>query len=356
MTNQELIEEFKLDPSRRMSSSYFRSFNGILFNRVANCEVFGDTWYPIYICDEVGLLNYCPSSYLPDRNYYAVRKAIDSLHTFFTQKQTVVRIKSSSELPKDLRQPLRLQNVPDRKKFIKDIMEFHFKATFPRNYNTYEHSSEFNIEEVQEEAYNVAWEFALTSVARRYVQAKTKVETGLNQLVSDQSFNNIPALLDRIRRAVKSDDIEKAEDLQHKLKVKTGELGSALGKLSSNIWAAKNNACVISLQQILPLNRPYMSVEEFTKSWLSSADIMSIEDDNILKGWSNFCSFLSKLDIEIPKPFGIPLNLDNVSKMAAFWNTSGESYINFKDHLDRILESRKVWRNTTDPEPTVLLG
>ena len=355
MKNLELIEEFKNDPQRRMTSSYFRSFNGILFNRVPKGlhghDCHHDTWYPIFIYDEIGLMpHYETYSRLPSRGYFRVYHALKRIGVqMYMLGKTVVTVDVDKELPFSMQQPLKLRNVPDRKQFIKDILNYYFSLTFPSNYSSYHNSSKMDIDVAKSEAYKVCWEYALTTFASKYIDNKKILEASLNELCSVEDITTLGQVIENLKKQVKDDDLESAEDTYGDLMKFTSSLDEAIHEVDRKI---RNTAdkCK-SIQLCCP---PYMAnTRRDPNEHYSLNSILRIENQNLLKGWGDFSSFLTKLGLNIPKAFGFGLNAENASTLSAFRGTSRESMLNFTHHLDRIVASQEA-EAEAKPEPSNL--
>lgn len=354
MKNLELIEEFKHDPQRRMTSSYFRSFNGILFNRVPKGS-YGhdhhhDTWYPIFIYDEIGLMpHYETYSRLPSREYYRVYDALKSIGVRMNVLgKTVVTVDVDKELPYGMQQPLKLRNVPDRKQFIKDILNYYFSFTFPSNYSSYDNSSKMDIDVAKSEAYTTAWEYALTTFASKYIDNKKMLEASLNELCSVEDITTLGQVIENLKKQVKDDDLESAEETYGDLMKFTSSLGEAIHEVNRRIHNTANKCKSIQLCCPSSMLNTRRDPSERHPSFNS---ILRIENQNLLKGWGDFSSFLTRLGFNIPKAFGFDLNAENASTLSAFRGTSRESMLNFTHHLDRIVASQEA---EAKPEPSNL--
>ncbi len=344
MKNLELIEEYKNDPQRRMTSAYFRSFNGILFNRVPksafNHDRHHDAWYPIFIYDEIGLMaSYECYTRLPKRGYYEVYEALRSIGVRMNALgKTVVTVDVAEELPFSMQQPLKLRNVPDRKQFIKDILNYYFSFTFPSHYSSYGNSSKMDIDVAKSEAYKIAWEYALTTFASNYTDSKKMLEASLNELCSVEDITALSQAVANLKKQVKDDDLESAADTYGDLMKFSSSLGEAIRETNTRIRRTTEKGKSIKLCRP---SRMLDTRRDPSEIYASFDSILRIENENLLKGWGDFSSFLTGLGFDIPKAFGFDLNAENASTLSAFQGTSRESMLNFTYHLDRIVASQE---------------
>lgn len=342
MTNIELIQAFAENPQISASSSYFRAFNGILFNRVPKDTNLSKTWYPVFICDDIGLEIFYPYTRLPARSSWLVRDKISSISTRMRQSgKTVVSADVASEVPPELHQPLKLRSVPNRKQFIADTMRHYLSCTFPVGYSNYSLTGKLSAEEAGKEASSVAWEYALTTFADLYVKHKKTVEAQLNHLTNGGAMSKFADQSSRLKDYVNNDNLTAAEPL-------LGEMGEGVQNIQSTLYAVKNEISraaerceTISLRRPLAISEDIRDKEKLISGYFRADSILSIRNSNILKGWGDFASFLAKLGIDIPKPFGFALNSENISTLAAFRETSAESMVNLGSHFTRLIKERE---------------
>jgi hypothetical protein len=351
MTNLDLIEKFKDNPYSRLSSSYFRTFNGILFNRVVGKERYSESWYPIAIYDgDIGLMNHFDFYRMPDRGGMAVSNAVRSIENRMTDTgKTVVRINKGVELPPSMHQPLKLRGVPDRKKFIKDILNYYFSFTMPTGYSSYLNSGKLDAGVAEEEAYKVAWEYAITTFAASYVENKKTLEGSLNELCSGEAIRSLNQAILTLSNQVKDDDLGNCEDTFKDLRNFNSNLSYLITRINARLSTTREKCKELTLISPTYMEGTRRDLDKFYSGYYSPQYVMTICNDNLLKGWGDFSSFISRLGFDIPKPFGLNLNAENVSTLAAFRDTSAESMINFTHHLDRIVEAQEA---ETNPEPS----
>jgi hypothetical protein len=364
MTNLDLIEKFKDDPNSRLSSSYFRTFNGILFNRVPKGVLFNrvpkgvayksyysESWYPIAIYDgDIGLMNHFDHYRMPDRHGIAVSNALRSIENQMVDTgKTVVSIAIDLELPSSMHQPLKLRGVPDRKKFIKDILDYYFSFTMPTRYSDYLNSGKLDSGVAEEEAYKVAWEYAITTFAANYVENKKTLEGSLNELCSGKDIQSLNQAILTLSNQVKDDDLGNCEDIFKDLRNCNTNLGYLITRINGRLNTTRGKCKELILSSPVYMEDTRRDLDKFYSGYYSPRYIMTIRNDNLLKGWGDFSSFISRLGFDIPKPFGLNLNAENVSTLAAFRDTSAESMINFTHHLDRIVEAQEAEAN---PKPS----
>lgn len=350
MTNLELIQKFKDNPYSRLSSSYFRSFNGILFNRVPK----GTSWYPIFIYDDdIGVMNYFDYDRIPIRDGAAVSGAIRGIEDRMVNAgKTVVSIDKGVELPPSMHQPLKLRGVPDRKKFIKDILNYYFSFTMPAGYSDYPNSGKLDSGVAREEAYKVAWEYAITTVAESYVKNKKTLEGYLNELCSGKDLLSLNQAILTLSNQVKDDDLDNCEDAFKDLRKFNVNLGNVLDRINGTLYKTREMCKKLTLLSPAYMESIRRDLDKLYSGYYAlPAKVMTICNDNLLKGWGDFSSFISRLGFDIPKPFGLNLNAENVSTLAAFRDTSAESMLNFTHHLDRIVEAQEA---EAKPEPSNL--
>lgn len=348
MTNLDLIEKFKDNPYSRLSSSYFRSLSGILFSRVPKgtaCEeYFHSAWYPVFIHGgDIGLLNHFDWHRLPARQTYKVFDAIRSISQRMTvMGKTVITIDSETEIPFSMHQPLKLRNVPDRKKFIKNILNYYFSTTLPRHYSKYRNSSKLEAGVAEEEAYKVAWEYAITTFAEGYAKKKKVLESSLSGLCSGEHLASLNQAILTLNNQVKEDDLDNCEDTFVDLRNSNNSFASLISGISATLARTREECKELTLTAPIYMENNRRDLGKLYSNYYKSERIMSISNNNLLKGWGDFSSFISELGFDIPKPFGINLNAENVATLAAFRDTSAESMVNFTHHLDKIVEAQEA--------------
>jgi len=355
MTNLDLIEKFKDNPYSRLSSSYFRTFNGILFNRVPKGisykGYYSESWYPIFVYDgDIGLMSHSDWNRMPTRQNQSVSTAIRGIIDRMTDTgKTVVRINKGVELPPSMHQPLKLRGVPDRKKFIKDILNYYFSFTMPTGYSSYLNSGKLDAGVAEEEAYRVAWEYAITTFAESYVENKKTLEGSLNELCSGEDLPSLNRAILTLSNQVKDDDLGNCEDTFKDLRNFNAKLGNLITSINGRLSRTREKCRKLTLSSPVYMADTRRDLGKFYSGYYAAQYVMSIYNGNLLKGWGDFSSFISRLGFDIPKPFGLNLNAENVSTLAAFRDTSAESMINFTHHLDRIVEAQEA---ETNPEPS----
>ena len=342
MTNVELIQAFAENPQISASSSYFRAFNGILFNRVPKDTNLSKTWYPVFICDDIGLEIHYSFFRLPTRSTWLVRNKISSIATRMRESgKTVVSADVKSEVPTKFHQPLKLRSVPNRKQFIRGIMKHYLSCTFPTGYSNYSLTGKLSAEEAGKEASSIAWEYALTTFADLYVKHKKTLEAQLNHLTNSGAVSKFAGQTSRLKDYVNNDNLTAAEPL-------LGEMGDDMQKIQSTLYGVKDEISraaarceTICLYAPLDISDDIRDKKKLISGYFRNESILSIRNSNILKGWGDFASFLAKLGIDIPKPFGFALNSENISTLAAFRETSAESMVNLGAHFTRLVKERE---------------
>jgi len=352
MKNQDLIKKFIDNPHSRLSSSYYRTLDGILFNRVPDGSVdeyYSKSWYPIFIHDgDLGLMNYYSVARIPTKGQYFVSEAIKSIRSqMIAAGKTVVDINMPRELPSSLHQPLKLRGVPTRKKFIKDILDYYFTFTMPSYYSDYPNSSKLDSGVAEKEAFKVAWEFAITNFAGKYVKNKKNIEGILNEICSGEAFKSFNQAITTLNNKVKNDDLDNYEDTFNDLRNSNSKITTLMSAINYRLHLTREGCRKLTLSAPVYMCDERRNLDKIYSGYYALQEIMHITNDNLLKGWGDFSSFISRLGFDIPKPFGLNLNAENVSTLAAFCDTSAESMINFTHHLDRIVEAQEA-----NPKPS----
>ena len=357
MKNLELIQAFGDNPQVSGSSSYFRAFNGILFNRVPkSCSPvigrYSEAWYPIFICDGIGLQTRYDTLRLPSRGEHQIYKAIENVGLRMLQQgKTVVRIDTGAEVPFGLLQPLKLRSVPNRETFIADILEYYLAYTFPSNYSTFPLTSKISAEEAKAECAAIAWEYAITTFAHQYAQYKKTLEASLNQLSSDESMAEFERHLPLLREFVNNDDLATAITSYEAIQNSLSKISEVLCGVSKTIKSTALSCGEICLSAPLGLTEKVRDKSRFLPNGYRPDPVLTIMNTNILKGWGDFAGFLTKLGFHIPKPFGFNLNAENISTLAAFRDTSAESMVNICAHLTRIVKEREAKEAEAEAKP-----
>lgn len=330
MTNEKLIDRFKVDPTVNARSSYFRVMDGMMFIKDPDPWDRVKGWRPVFIISEVVLFITPPWGFLPERGANKVSSALNEAESYFKNESTVITLDAQTDIPNSLYQKPNLRGVPNRQCYIRDIMKTvmrHEPTYFSRNCNDI---IDGDRESFVDESYKISWEYAITSAASEYTKAKKKLEVEVNMLVSCAYVSDVSSGVDELRKQVMRDDLSSAEESYRELGLCVKKLQEVMGRAYGGIQNAKRASGVIHFQAVTWFDD--IPPEKFTPS-NAGRYIFSILNPNIIEGWVDFSKFLTNLGIDIPRPFGEDLSLESVRRLAAFHDVSAESYYNFKAYF-----------------------
>lgn len=328
MKNHQLIEAYGKNPFAKLMSSHYRSMEGILYHRKTNMSSGAkstDGWLPLAVYDH----NVCVRSnkfYRPATLGYMSEQAYWNMELF---KESVRPSVTIPEFPASCILQPKLKRIPNRREMIREAIN---ESVFP--------SVGFDAP-IVEPMRKLMWEWMLTRAARKITTSRMEIERGMNEMVSSNSFQMMQSLFDQAKEQVMNINMDSAYDILNKIHSASTKYSEQCARIRNSVDAAKSN----TKEAFLPLGLYFYKDGTVSKLRESShagtsrdingyvAKKFIIKSNDLIEGWERFSEFLNRIGVEVPKPFGMEFNSENITKLSACWETAAETLADPTEYL-----------------------